>query len=276
MNQNLESLQRQAKIISLESSTAGQLLEALPARLPGFVADVKSFISNFIGADPILINQFKIDRNLENGLKKINYTSIMDLTGHVPMGMTCSYSQYLSELEKGMDIIEELLPEVLTPSLRWIASLLSDPEKLSSISRNKEFKSIKVIDLNPIKKSMRKCMDDKGISDRAPLGDLIANIKEWSIVVTRLKKLQERYSAISRSKLIDTVTEITGGLETLYSRVEDEPDVYSISGKTMGEIADAATYLAEQVEYFSVFSFQLQQFSQAVEDTQTALANVLK
>jgi hypothetical protein len=275
MSDSLLKIKKTAAIISMEASSSGQLLQALPTRLPGFVADVKSFINNIIGGSAPTFGILKKDRQLLKSMKVVSYMNLAETTGYIPAGLKCSYPEYLDQLEKGQVIIDGLMSKVLQPSLRWLAMLMTEPDRLARITRSKEFEAISFHDLEKQKKSMHDCFSQKSAGDKNKLENLIANNGEWESVLDRTLALQDRYSAIDRSKIIEIVTEITTALETLFQRSQLEPDVYKLSGKTMKEMSVVATQLAEEVEHFSVYSFQLQQFTQAIEDTQTVLAKRL-
>lgn len=253
----------------------GQLLEALPSRLPGFVADVKTFINSLIGNNAPVFGAMKKDRQVIRSLKVVSYMNLSETSGYIPAGLKCSYTEYLDQLDKGQVMVDALMPNVLQPSLRWLALLLTEPDRLARITRSKEFEAISFHNFDKHKKDVSACFSQKSAGDRNKLENLISNNAEWETVVDRTLAIQERYQRIDRSKIVEAVTEITTALETLFQRSQMEPDVYKLSGKTMKEISVVATQIAEEVEHFSVYSFQLQQFVQAIEDTQEALGKRL-
>lgn len=271
------SLETQYKMISMEATAVSQVLEVLPKKLPAFVSDVKGFISNFMGGDaPAMPSSFfSPEKKVVGLMKSLPYSAMVDVSVFVPAGLSGTYDDYLDMLEVGQSYAEDLLKDTLGAGMRWIAALLSEPENLQRVSGTPEFRKIVWHDLEAYQKGMAKITSKKDASDSAKLGEVIPNVAAWPQVCKRMEEIQSRYASISRTDLIDAVTDLTGALETLMHRAEIEPDVYKLSSRTMKEIADVSYQLAREVEFFSVYSFQLEQMSNALNDTQEHLLKAL-
>lgn len=279
-NVSLESIHQQAHMIALESDHVGLDLKSLPKRLPAFVSDVKNFFATMLGKGAPTMMEVQPDKDLVRYLKKVDYMNVEPLRAYVPAGLAVSYGEYLDILEQGMDAVEHLLPGVLAPTQTWINTLLSFPEKLD---RSKEIPEYNKIDLIPKrieenKEASENAFGGNTTSDQTTLGQVIENNKAWEQNLRRLEKLNERFARVDRKDIVESVEQISTSLDTLLDRIyaNNPEDAYTVSGKTMKQLSDTAYRVAEHIEFYAVYSFELQRFSQAVLDTQEFLKEKLE
>lgn len=270
-----DSLRIQRDLISLEARNPVSALKALTGRLPNFVASIKDFVLGTLGGEEAKVSLVNTSR-LERKFRTYHYADASALAVYVPPGLNVTYLEYLKALELSQDIVDGLMRETLEPFNQWLAKLLTNPEGLSTIRATVRIPGFKEHDLNRAKKEISKCFSKNNTTVKRTYGDVIERHSDLPLVSEGLNKLNERLGKIRRKDLIKKVTEITQSLDLLLERTKQDPETYKVSGATMSAISKLAYTVGEEVEFYSVYSFQLQALTQAVEDSIERLRKVVK
>ena len=102
---SLESLDRQHRIISLESTNLSQTLSAVTDRLPGFLVDVKHFITNTMNpfaSTTGLVNSHTLEARLRN----VDFLLVAGLAVDTPPGFRAKWLDYIQALNQGQAVLD--------------------------------------------------------------------------------------------------------------------------------------------------------------------------
>lgn len=271
----LESLRRSYEMISLESMTLSQTLKALPHRLPEFVADVKNFIFNMSAAKDAPLLAAIDTRLMERMLPKHNYVHMSDVTIFVPPSMNVHWNDYLDALSTSQTLVDGLLEETLSPALRYVSVMLTQPENLASLRSKTGEYSIVFHDIESVRKKLAACFSKTGADTKVRYGDVFKNNNDALVAMKRTNDLCESMAKINRQDVIQTVNEITDVLDKLLIRMKQYPDQYKMSGATMNDISKLAYNLGAEIEFFAAHVYMVQSASQAMQDSKDKIEAVL-
>jgi hypothetical protein len=271
----LESLRRDYEMISLESMTLTQTLKALPHRLPEFVADVKNFIFNMSAAKDAPLLAAIDTRLMERMLPKQNYVHMSDVTVFVPPSMNVEWNVYLDALSTSQTLVDGLLNETLSPALRYISVMLTQPENLASVRGKASEYNIVFHDIEAVRKKIAACYSKSGADAKVRYGDVFKNNNDALIAMKRTNELCEAMAKINRQEVITAVNEITDAMDKLLIRMKQYPDQYKMSGATMNDISKLAYNLGAEIEFFAAHVYMVQSASQAMLDSKDKIEAVL-
>ncbi len=270
----LPKLRTQANAISLESMAPAQFLSAVTKRLPAFVDSVTNYLKGLFNFDKKLV-PFAGTTAVNTEVRKTNYTTLMDLSIPIPVGLKVTYPEYLKVLEECNQAAIALLIDVVEPFGVYIGTLLSDPDKLAMVRNEKSLNNIRFHDLDKLADKLSKCFDlNKGLSEVA-FGDVFKNNAQYLTAVQDLEAMTEQLSKINVPQLMARINEINGMMISLSDRIENNPDV-SVSGTTLKAIAEISYGVAKECEFFSTQTYHLLQVSECFDAIQKKLGAVLK
>ena len=272
----LEQLERTAQMIALESLTPGQLLHAIPQRMPAFVSDVKLFISNMLHARDMTVVGAIDTRVLEKSLPKENYVALSEISVYVPPSMNKDWLSFLAALAESQAVVEKIQTETLDPTLRYLAALLTNPQSMASArSRTNEY-AIIFHDLAKVKSRIAACYAKAGADTKVRYGDVFARNADVVDAMKQLNDISDRCAAIDKQQVIDSVNEITGALDKLLIRMKQNPNEYKPSGITLNDLSKLTMNLGHEIEFFASHVYLVQSANQAMADTKEKIDNVLK
>lgn len=272
---SLKSLDIAAQVIGMEALNSSQILQALPARLPAFVSDVKLFVSNMLHANDVKVLGAIESRRLEKELPKQNYVILSEVTVFVPPSVNVDWMTYLDAVNQSQAIVELLKEETLAPTLRWLSLLLSAPESLASLRSSLQVSGIKFHDLEKVKKQLQKCYSSNGADSEVPYGKAFKRNGDFLVCIKRVNELNDRLANINRSEIIDMVNEITAAMDKLLIRMKQNPEQYKVSGITMNDLSRIAFNLGHEIEFFSAHVFMVQSATQAMTDSKNKIEEII-
>lgn len=271
----LESLRIQADIIALESMQPTQVFKALSNKLPGFVADVKTFVSNMLHAKDVAVLGMIDTREMEKMVPKATYVSLADVTVHVPPALKADWNIYLDALDASQGVVEKQMEETLMPTLRWISLLLTNPENLGSSRSRTGDVGIIYHDIENVKKRIAKCFSLNSADTSAKYGDVFKNNTSFLVAMKHLNDINERLASINKQEYVDTVNQITDALDRLLIRMKQDPETYRVSGVTMADISKMAFNLGHEIEFFAAHVYMVHSATQAMVDSEKKIKEIL-
>lgn len=270
-NVSLESLRIQSEMISLESFNPSQAFKALTDRIPGYVNAVKTFFGNIL--DPVHAPVALVDGVASaKALQSLKYMDIRSNEVFVPTGLKVTYLQYLTALKDAEQVAEKLISETLSPLSMFLALALSEPARLQSL-RGMSIPNFRIHDIDKPKQAISNCFDRNGTVARVPLGQALARLTDWPEVVKEINELNTRFNRTSRQEVLRLVNEVTELLDRLVDRSTQEPDTYALSGANLGLLSKLCYNVAREIEFYSLFAYQLQLATIAITDTGKLIEN---
>ena len=272
----LKDIERQHRTISLEASTPSQALKAVTDRLPGFVSDVKEFVSDILSGSDQPGPQLTNTRKIKKALRDVNYTSLSPITVYVPDGLSVTYLEYVRVLEQGQDICDGLDENVLEPFNKWISEMLTNPESLRSLRNIDSLKGLDIHDVDTVKRDIAQCFSEESAVVERPYNEVVLSNNEFDTVLSKLNSLVDRQSATNRTALVEKVELITENLDTLIARIDDDPETYQMSGKNMRTLSELAYVMGREIEFYSIYAYQLRDLVLRVNETVEKLEKAIK
>jgi hypothetical protein len=269
----LKQLQLQCQTISLEALDGPMGLYNAIEKLPPFLADVKSFFQKAV-AEP----NIEIPSTYSKLAKKIataRYTDLTMLRVYVPAGLTIPYLDYLESLTSAEETILKIPADVLNPFSFYLAQLLTNPGELSSQRPVSNVKGFHVPDVDALNKKIMKGVNGADKTSERPYGQMVKRNADWGQIEKMLEDLNHHMVAEDRKGVVAKVEEITSLVDTLIARIQNKEEGYDVSGQTVGALAKVCYEVAQVLESYSVYVYQLRLTTVAIEDTQQYLDKVI-
>lgn len=270
---SLESLDRQHRIISLESTNLSQTLSAVTDRLPGFLVDVKHFITNTMNpfaSTTGLVNSHTLEARLRN----VDFLLVAGLAVDTPPGFRAKWLDYIQALNQGQAVLDIFQATALKPFETWLGTLINSPDLLRSVGSAPSLMRYKAPDLDGIKAAMAKCFDPKSGDVSATVGDVVSRSADIPVVTRQLNDINSRFATIDRKVLIRQVTAITELLDALIAGIKEDPEGLPVSGATLKTLTEMTFNMAREVEFYSAHAYAVESFTQSVKDSYKRLEKV--
>lgn len=226
----------------------------------------KSFFTSFFETKDVFLHQ----RRFESYLGKTKHVAVMDKLVIVPRGLKTTLIEHLRHQTMLQQALQPILEQILIPLERFLSTLLHAPEALSSLHQDKRLGGFKTIDVNKLKAAFAKDFS-RDNAERRPYGEIIERSSDWVDVYKLYNELILQMNAIPRDAVQKRLDAIIPLLTLLAQRLEEEPDLYKPSGVTAKTMGDFLFNLAQMVEFYSIFSFNLEAVGASIDDA-SALA----
>lgn len=238
-------------------------MQAIGGKLTSMFAKAKTALTAFLetGSDDVMSLSTREYSNLTKG----NYVALMEKRVVIPKGLNKTYLQYLTVLQGLSAYITPLYSDVLIPAEKFLASLLNDPDELSSSRPNGKLANVKTIDVTRAKKEWAACFDNSG-RERAPFGDVVKSLAEWPKIVSEFNDIKDvKLKAFTKEQVGDKVTDIVELINMLTANMEEQPDAYKTSGVTAKSLSEFTYQVAVHVEFYAMYLFALEQLRASIE-----------
>lgn len=272
----LDQLLQQSEEISLEAISGGASVAQALARLPQFLDNAKTFYAkNF--SDPIKTLFSKKDlAGFAQKVQPVSYVDLREVEIFVPSGLKTdllSYSEVLLECAK---YSETFRLEVLDPFAKWLSGKLAEPASLNSLRPALEIEGYTKRDLDKITKQLVGCFDEKSADGVAKYGKAIKRNADWTQLVKNSLELQGHFLKDDHSLIIQQVGKTTDLLDTLLTRIQQEPETYQVSGPVISSIAKTAYAVAREIEFYGIVRFRVEEYSHALNESTKKLQDVVR
>lgn len=266
----IESIARQRRMISLESNTLSNALSAATDRLPTYVADVKSFLFTLFASEPTIAPRDLGKPETITLLKKIPYVTLQSNIVYVPPGLSVPYLELAKALADCEPVATGLYNDILIPFDKWISALLSNPEKLSSIT-TANIPGLKLHNLERSVKELAACFHAPQTQTEVSFGNAFKRVSDVDTAADLLNKTVIKASHRTYSDVREAVNFITQHIDTLIRRINENPETYKLSGSVTAALADITHNMAIHCEFYSGFQYQLLSTVKAFKDTEVKL-----
>jgi hypothetical protein len=226
----------------------------------------KSFFTSFFETKDVFLQP----RRFESYLGKTKHVAVMDKLVIVPRGLKVTLLEHLRHQTMFQQALQPILEQILIPLERFLSTLLHAPESLSSLQQDRRLAGFKTIDVDKLKAAFAKDFS-RDSAERRPYGEVIERSSDWAEVYSLHNELVLQMKAIPRDAVQKKLDAIIPLLTLLAQRLEEEPDMYKPSGVTAKTMGEFLFNLAKMVEFYSIFSFNLEAIGASIDDA-SALA----
>lgn len=266
---SIASLKIQSDLISLESRTDDVLQPSTLRRLPSFISDVRTYLADLLAISRTPGNVID-DRKAQSTLRKINYITLSPVDVYVPVGLNVRYLDYVTVLERVMPLVQSTLNQTLRPTAAWLAELATNPDRLTAL-RPKDF-PITTDAVDVARRELAACFEKGGVKDKRGFGEMFDRNNDWATVVSKANALIVSQKSVSRKDVIAKVEEINHALNIIAGVIE-KGDV-QVSAPTVTQFAKQSYAMAQQLELFSTYEYQLIGLSVALQDSADKLKSL--
>lgn len=279
--QHILSLESAHRLVSLEAATGGVHNRAegqMILNLQNFLDTGKSVVftmGKVIKGFSLL--GFSTNNKALAFVKSKNFTEIRTLPIHIPMGLDVAFLQYVSVIDKMITLSENVLSDVIKPSVAFIGEYLSDPEKLNSVNGNTSFREIKFREkqIEEVKAELNRCIKDSKTEAMGRYGDYFERNDDYIKVQMHAGAFDKRMERTDKPEdVFEEVSTLIQRIELLQLRIEQDPETYKLAKGVAGYIADVVFNMAKEVEFYAACQTIIKSFMTTVNDNNDLLAKL--
>lgn len=272
----LDQLKLASEEISLEAISGGASVAQALSRLPLYLDNAKQFYVKNIG-EPVKTLFAKKDLVwFAQKVQPVSYVDLREVEVFVPAGLKTDLLSYSDVLLEAASYTNTFRLEVLDPFTKWLAGKLAEPSSLNSLRPALEIEGFEKRDLDKITKKLTACFDEKAANGVAPYGKAVKRNADWTKIVANAVELQARFLKDDHMLVLQQMNKTTDLLDTLLNRIQQEPETYQVSGPVVSSIAKVAYAVAKEIEFYGIVRFRTEEFSHALNETQSKLQEVIK
>lgn len=267
--------------ISLEAG----LLDSLKV-VPSGVRKLATSVSQFVieRLDYLITPKVgvKIDPSIARRFgMKLDYAAAQPLEVYVPPGLNIPMADFIHILEDDANIIARLKEGVLTPVLRWLSILISNPEKLNDV---KDYKRevgliLKGSSLYQNLLDQRKVHEIafKGNPslDKQSYGRAYPSHGAFKNAIDEFNKVYEITVGVTKAEITELVENISSAADLLTDRIENNVEGYVINTRNAKDLSDALYQTANLVEFYAHHCHLVNVTYIALKDTADKFENIL-
>jgi hypothetical protein len=214
------------------------------------------------------------DKAFQSFLKANPYNKLMERRAYVPEGFKGTYLEYLTKIEKDIDTAVKVPKEVVAPFHRYVAELLSRPEKLSSVNPN-QAPSISLMKEIYVEgaavEHQARSHNPQVAGGEALYKDVIARNTDWKEIISRTESCVTKISDSGPAKLMEEVGEVGDLLNKLIEQIKNDPEAFHTSGVTLDSLSQTVLNVARAVEYYAAVVYLFGRFQVCVNGTRLEL-----
>jgi hypothetical protein len=270
---SLEKLANDSRVINLNATVSS---EGFADALPNFFTDVKSFISDLFTVSKSTSPGALDTHGFFGSIKQIEYTKLMPVPIHMPMGFNGNVVHYIDVLEKAQGISEKLISDVLNPFSIWIALNISDPTRLAQLTSDRGIHGLRFHDIAGVTKEIGQFIDTNSGRSEVTFGSAFRRVGDWSEAVKQFNDLNNRANRLNNTDITNMVASISNNLDELLKRIKEEPDTYRISGTTVKVISTMCFTMAKECEFYAAYRHMLANLQVALLDSEKILKEFIK
>lgn len=265
---SLENLESSSKIIA---DNANVSMEGISDALPNFFSDVKNFIGDVFDFSKNPISSLLDGHGFLGKVKQTNYTDLMNLTIHVPMGYHGRLVEYIDALKKAQHISELLIREVLNPFNVWIGLNLADPSRLIGFTNGHNIVGLKFHDIESVRKIVAKHIDSGSPVSEVSFGSVFSRNQDWIDAVRDLNELVGKAATIKNGDITNIVATISKNLDELLEKIKSDPINFKTSPSTIKAISTVCYTMAKECEFYAFYRHLLTNLQLSMLETEKVL-----
>ena len=247
----------------------------LKENIPTFVENVRSFLKGSDGFTVDLAKPIK-SRPIKKKLDAVSYADLREVQVFVPAGLTSSYLDYLTVLDKAVAITEGLQEKILNPFARWLAIGLANPESFKNVRGGSSLRDFEPHNIDKVILELGAAFRKGSSLHQVPMKVAFARNADVHTVLEKANELNERFMKTDRKAVKEKVAEITELLDTLIERVEEAEENYDLSPVSLDLLSKLSFTLAQEVEFYGTVGFQLSSTMVSLHNTVEKLEDAIK
>lgn len=272
VNESALPLNFRYRVISTEALQVHRPLISTVQKLSNFIKDVAHGFGdvNVLGAVNTLLkkdNTFTAnEKKAMNAMSRVAYGDIAQIKLPCMAGQQVTWLQFLRDIESGITFVINFYDGLLSDTTRFLAEVISSPEKMEQIARRYQ---IGEIDFDKLFGAIRNDVAGSSKTGSLPLGKLLDRNADFIEVVNLTNRFAESLYVSNQDLVTERVANIKRQLNDISESIVDANESYRMSGRNIDQLARIAFNTAQAVEYYGViitlFTEHRRTFGQAVE-----------
>lgn len=270
----LESVEALYQHVSQENIDVAGFVQSLPTRFPQLISSVRDFTSSlFESFAPT--NGFVSTYETEKAFAKVNYLTLSPVEFYVPPGLNVDIKTYAEAMESVSGICQELVPNVLRPATKWLAGIVSEPDRLSSVRDFYGEAGIKFPDVEKARKLIGGCFKINDMSDRKRFADIAKSQSAYLDAAKITSTLSDQVKSVDTTEVLEMVGVIADIVDKISDYINLGDTRYKVSPKLVKDMADTIHRIAVSVEFLSVYIYQLSVLTKTFVDNDVRMRNII-
>lgn len=233
-------------------------------KLKSRVSEIFNPTRNFVNVNS------RIDTKVTKWLLDVGYPNLTDFTVYVPLGLVSNVKTYVEVLEGHNRIMDNLIDDLIAPTINMFGIILNDPDMLKSHSgvvtgltriNMKSTTEMMAKDLQPL-------FDIKIQSDQMGFCKAYQNVNQMNEVATSISTLQDAINRADPRKLQNKCNELFDIASELGRALKTNPMYSDVSSKASKQLQDHLYNVAEWIEFYGVHIQQVNTMAIALIDTE--------
>lgn len=260
----LDGLTRLANIVSTEALLPSYITNAFSASAPEFFNRAKALIADAFSRARVSDFRRVDSTKVRWAADKLSYLDMVDILLPTLPGLSAPYLDLIKVLDTAQSRVDSLTKEVLKPLQQHLAVLLNDPVKMTSQSLSTGVK-FKGIAQEQFSKSLAQLFK---AGNRAvwKYGELFKRQSDLAEIDKQVQGIVGRYQAIDRNAVQKQLLDLERMIDTLVSRVREEPEAYKLSGPVLKQLVQLIYQTAQEVEFYGLVGYHLKALTEALAE----------
>lgn len=268
---SLTELEGQALELTQEAINFRGAMKHVGDKLKAYSESFQSFIKNqFVEDVPQigLINESVAKKLAKND----QYMTLRRRKVIVPPGLKVTYLEHLKTLHASQDNVDRMIPEILSPTEKFLGALLARPDTLKSRREPEVIQQAIDHDVDALKDRLSKDFDPAR-HEVANYGDLVGRQSDWPKIAESFNELSDRLGRVDRIEVLKYVTTISEHLERLIEHLNDDSQAYAENGISISNLAKVSYAVATEVEFYATHAYMVELLQTSIENATSVVNN---
>lgn len=208
-----------------------------------------------------------LDNKVRIWLSDNNYIKLSVVQVYRPVGLKCTFNEYLDTLADAYECIANIDNDMLKPLESTVMSYLNNPSMLSASSIAKAKHKIDAQKLEKMGETVGACFDPTDKSDKYGWDQAVARNSDYELADEQCGKLVAAINTLGMKSIQDRVSRIFSLIDQLARNVETNPAFAAMTKPFADRLAAEVTSCALAVEFLAVVVYQVHTMRTAIDDT---------
>lgn len=208
-----------------------------------------------------------LDNKVRIWLSDNNYIKLSVVQVYRPVGLKCTFNEYLDTLATAYECIANIDNDMLKPLESTVMTYLNNPSMLSASSIAKAKHKIDAQKLEKMGELVGACFDPTDKSDKCSWDHAVARNSDYELADEQCGKLVAAINTLGMKAIQDRVSRIFSLIDQLARNVETNPAFAAMTKPFAERLAAEVTACALAVEFLAVVVYQVHNMRTAIDDT---------
>lgn len=206
-------------------------------------------------------------------IEAIPYSEIGELKAYTPEGMSCTYLEFLEQLEPVTMYLQTLQSNVVSPFVMFLAQFVSD-KKMSTTTNHMKQEYVKMeAHRELIYKNFSKLYTKNSYKAESQVKKVISRNNDWKLVLLNMNRCIANLESIDRESIKREVKQATDYIELIVNEFSHNPD-RKASEEAAQRLANGCYSVAKELELLSTTYYRALALRGGIENTMEHIKKV--